>query len=594
MAKRKGKAQGLVVRAGASAASGTKKEAAPPAAAAAAAAAATAVVSDAPSRRKKKRRVSSTKAVKLDDLPDEEIDGLDETQGATEAAFVASSSTAAASSIPGAPVRSVRTGAVVSGGAVGLPPPSPWSLDGRESADELLSWFLWPLTPAEFFAEYWEKKPLHLRRSWPEFYADLFSKADVDKLLRTKVGLPYGEHLNLVRFDETKQSKVELNRGGRGIRAAPEDVDAAWASGSSLQVMHPQQYHEPVWRLLAALERGFSSLFGANAYLTPSGSQGFPPHFDDVEVFMLQLEGSKHWRLHAPPEGEEYPLPRSHSRDFKADELGELLLDCILEKGDLLYLPRGTAYAELALDGAGFSHHLSVSTYQRTSWFQVLERGLSSALEKAAGADAEFRAGLPLGFLRFMGTWSDCGGTADNEVISRRGAFSRRFKSLLKQLEEFIDLDDVCDEFGVDFTAQRLPPPAAGSRHTCTDAPKTLTNQSRVRWVDPSAVRLVLGSEPEGSEPTVLLFHSCSNARRQHMCRPTEGEEDVGCLRFEASTFLSALRRLHAIGATSICVGDLPLADEDDRIALCENLCEAGVLEVVDVSKSDKVVEKSS
>ena len=39
---------------------------------------------------------------------------------------------------------------------------------------------------------------------------------------------------------------------------------------------------------------------GANTYLTPAGAQGFSPHYDDVEVFILQTEGSKHWRLYHP------------------------------------------------------------------------------------------------------------------------------------------------------------------------------------------------------------------------------------------------------------------------------------------------------
>jgi lysine-specific demethylase/histidyl-hydroxylase NO66 len=30
-------------------------------------------------------------------------------------------------------------------------------------------------------------------------------------------------------------------------------------------------------------------MVGANVYLTPPGTQGFAPHWDDVEVFMLQL-----------------------------------------------------------------------------------------------------------------------------------------------------------------------------------------------------------------------------------------------------------------------------------------------------------------
>ena len=35
-------------------------------------------------------------------------------------------------------------------------------------------------------------------------------------------------------------------------------------------------------------------------YLTPAGTQGFAPHYDDIEAFLLQLEGSKHWKIYQP------------------------------------------------------------------------------------------------------------------------------------------------------------------------------------------------------------------------------------------------------------------------------------------------------
>ena len=42
------------------------------------------------------------------------------------------------------------------------------------------------------------------------------------------------------------------------------------------------RWHDPLWRLLAALEEELGCNVGSNVYLTPAGSQGFAPHWCDV------------------------------------------------------------------------------------------------------------------------------------------------------------------------------------------------------------------------------------------------------------------------------------------------------------------------
>lgn len=476
-------------------------------------------------------------------------------------------------------------------------PPCPWTQNrsagncGSFSPTASLEWLLWPLAPATFFSEYWERKPLHLQRHQPDYYKNLFSKAELDKHFMEGTRLTYGERINLARYDAKAACKEMLNKGVRGQPATLDEVTEAWNSGASVQVMHPQQFHAPAWGLLVALEREFGSLFGANSYMTPGGYQGFAPHYDDVEVFMLQLEGAKGWRLSKPPDGEEYPIPREYSRDFNPNELGELLLDCTLRQGDLLYLPRGTVHAGVAEGIEPFSHHLTVSTYQKTSWCQLLERAMAAAVERAASERPELRAGLPVNFLGYMGSWHDCAGGSTASAAERsrkREAFSRKCTSLIKSLQDFVDLDEICDEMGVEFMSQRLPPCVQASCNTVAkegyvgDASSSrITVDTWVKWVDASAIRLMFSSDPETSEPTVMLFHSFANGRSDHMNRELEEEEDVGCLRFEATTFMSALRALHEIGPCgAMLCGALPLKDEGDRVALCENLLEAGLLEV--------------
>ena len=56
-------------------------------------------------------------------------------------------------------------------------------------------------------------------------------------------------------------------------------------------------------------------------YITPAGDLGLQPHYDDVEVFILQLEGKKHWCLYqltvplpAPPLAPRPTYPSAASR----------------------------------------------------------------------------------------------------------------------------------------------------------------------------------------------------------------------------------------------------------------------------------------
>ncbi len=77
-------------------------------------------------------------------------------------------------------------------------------------------------------------------------------------------------------------------------------------------------------------------------YLTPVGTQGFAPHYDDIEAFVLQTEGSKRWRLYDNPLGQ--VLPTDSSGNFDQKVLGPVILETTLHPGDLLYIPRGIVH----------------------------------------------------------------------------------------------------------------------------------------------------------------------------------------------------------------------------------------------------------
>lgn len=145
---------------------------------------------------------------------------------------------------------------------------------------------------------------------------------------------------------------------------------------------------------------------------------------------MLQVEGSKRWRLHAARAelaiaGLERGKGRSPAATVTGKELGKPLMDVTLRQGDLLYVPRGMIHhTSTAVTGeTGYSLHMTLglesdtvsATYNRliicaavmasrrdaarqldTSWLVPVHTALQRA-EKAQENSA-LRASLQLGF----------------------------------------------------------------------------------------------------------------------------------------------------------------------------------------------------
>ena len=105
-------------------------------------------------------------------------------------------------------------------------------------------------------------------------------------------------------------------------------------------MLNPNTYSNSIWKLCAGLQEFFGCFTGSNVYLTPPSTQGFAPHYDDVEVFMLQVEGRKRWKIY--PNFDNKELPRVSSKNFHPNEVKqEMAIYEILQPGDVLYVPRG-------------------------------------------------------------------------------------------------------------------------------------------------------------------------------------------------------------------------------------------------------------
>lgn len=243
-------------------------------------------------------------------------------------------------------------------------------------------------------------------------------------------------------------------------RALPPAVWDFYRDGCSIRFLNPQTFIPQIHELNATLQEYFHCMTGANVYLTPPNSQGFAPHYDDIEAFVLQIEGKKLWKLYAPRTENEF-LPRVSSGNFKPDEIGKPILERTLEAGDLMYFPRGTIHQAQTVPGH-HSLHITLSVYQKTSFGDLLEILVPQALEKAINSDIELRRGLPLNLWNNMGlVYADEGSPARSNIIST-------LKKLFSKVLQHADFDRAVDQMAIKYQNDALPPAIASAEANLT------------------------------------------------------------------------------------------------------------------------------
>ena len=205
-------------------------------------------------------------------------------------------------------------------------------------------------------AEVWERRPLHVARGDASWYHDLVQDTDLIEAITTA--------------DVDLMELATVRGGVKTFPTTRQRALDAYREGATVVANYLHQVSPRVARLCRALEAFFHQPFQANAYLTPASSQGFGAHFDVHDVFILQLAGRKHWRIHPPV----VELPSEELLRSVSTEGLTPALEAVLAPGDLLYLPRGWVHEGWAVEGEP-SLHLSLGLLG-FSWSKLLEMTL--------------------------------------------------------------------------------------------------------------------------------------------------------------------------------------------------------------------------
>jgi len=237
-----------------------------------------------------------------------------------------------------------------------------------------------PVSQEEFLSRHWERKPLIIQRQDPGYYGDLFTLEDFDSAITN--GPSY------VKTAEATAKKSTKHEGSaaQGLEGLLNDM-----RGGHTLILDTMQSHAPKLKALCRTlgqETGFR--FQTNIYLTPPNGKGFTPHWDNHDVFVLQVLGSKHWKVEKNRRA--FPERDANIEEEGREFRGELY-EFTLRQGDMVYIPRGFVHA--AECGDESSMHITLGIYAST-WSDLM----GAALRWAVITDENLRHSLPFGFMR--------------------------------------------------------------------------------------------------------------------------------------------------------------------------------------------------
>jgi len=261
----------------------------------------------------------------------------------------------------------------------GIAPARPWASDA-------LSWLIGPISHQEFFDRYYEREALIVPRNEPGRFEPLLSIAHIDGLIASA---------------DLRSNTIDLADASRELDRQAWVMDGGAVDRAVIAHQHSlgatiilQQLHQSDPNLAAfcrAMEKTFSCHVQTNIYLTPPSAQGFHTHYDNHDVFVLQVEGQKRWRFYGTPVTTPY---RGEGFERGKYEQGDVTAEFVLEAGDCAYVPRGLMH-DASTSGDGPSLHITCGLIVKT-WAEVV----LEAVSEVALSEPEFRRSLPPGHTR--------------------------------------------------------------------------------------------------------------------------------------------------------------------------------------------------
>ncbi len=221
-----------------------------------------------------------------------------------------------------------------------------------------------PVSLEEFFSEYYEKKHLVISRKNKYHFDRVLNLKMLDEMLFS-MDLYHPENRVIDNsMDEFPDPKTYTIKNSK--RIDPIKFTRYYAQGSTIVFSRAQDNLFKLRELTNKIGAFFKLPFQTNIYLTPVNSQGFAPHYDTHDVFILQFSGEKRWRIY-----DSTITLADKTQPFERGKfnVGKIVDEFTLHQGDTLYIPRGIMHDAFCEDSS--SGHITLGLIGKT-WAEHL------------------------------------------------------------------------------------------------------------------------------------------------------------------------------------------------------------------------------
>ncbi|MES2939929.1 MAG: cupin domain-containing protein [Pseudomonadota bacterium] len=232
------------------------------------------------------------------------------------------------------------------------------------------------LSPARFMKRHWQKAPLLVRGAVPGL-KPLLSRAELFAL----AGRQEAESRLVVR----QGRQWELRQGPFARRALPPLAQPNWTLLVQGVDLHHAAAHALLQQFRFVPDARLDDLMVS--YATDGGGVG--PHFDSYDVFLLQGQGRRRWRIGRQDDlGLKPGMPLKILARFRPQQ------EFVLEAGDMLYLPPQYAHDGVA-EGECQTYSIGFRAPGRGELARELLQRLADDAAELAGERLYADANLP-------------------------------------------------------------------------------------------------------------------------------------------------------------------------------------------------------